>query len=417
MTTLGSLFTGYGGLDLAAAAHYAADTLWTCDNDPNAAKIIAHRFPDAPNLGDITAVDWTTVPPVDVLTGGFPCQDISHAGGRAGLRPGTRSGLWTHMRAGIAQLRPAVVVVENVRGLVSAPAHSEMEPCPVCMGNLDGRPALRALGAILGDLADLRYDAEWIGLRASDVGAPHARLRIFVVARDTDRSDLHRWPATEQQGEARPTARPTADPGRDEPERRGTGREVGSAPGSGTGTARERERLRDTPRDSGAAPTDPRGETVRLGPGLRPRRPARIGRRRPDDGDHAATADPDDLGREKHGGPGTVRPTHRATERRGRDHAWGKYAPAIRRWETIIGRPAPDPTDPGPTGGRRLSPRFVEWMMGLPDGWVTAVPDLADQPMLFDGYDPDLIRRTAQLKALGNGVVPQQAAAALQVIG
>lgn len=70
--------------------------------------------------------------------------------------------------------------------------------------------------------------------------------------------------------------------------------------------------------------------------------------------------------------------------------AWGRYEPAIRRWEHVLGRPAPAPTD----DRRRLNPRFVEWMMGLPDGWVTDVPGLT---------------RTAQLKALGNGVVPQQA--------
>lgn len=75
---------------------------------------------------------------------------------------------------------------------------------------------------------------------------------------------------------------------------------------------------------------------------------------------------------------------------------WGDYAPAIACWETVLGRPAPDPTEPGRNGSPRLSPRFVEWMMGLPAGWVTDVD----------------ISRNEQLKALGNGVVPQQAAAA-----
>lgn len=75
---------------------------------------------------------------------------------------------------------------------------------------------------------------------------------------------------------------------------------------------------------------------------------------------------------------------------------WGDYASAIARWETVLGRPAPDPTEPGRNGNPRLSPRFVEFMMGLPAGWVTDVD----------------ISRNEQLKALGNGVVPQQAAAA-----
>lgn len=78
---------------------------------------------------------------------------------------------------------------------------------------------------------------------------------------------------------------------------------------------------------------------------------------------------------------------------------WGEFAPAIARWESTLGRPAPEPSEPG-REGRRLSARFVEWMMGLPDGWVTDVD----------------ISRTAQLRALGNGVVPQQAAAALKTL-
>lgn len=87
MLTIGSLFTGYGGLDLAVEAVLDAHTVWTSDTDPGARRIIAHRWPDAPNLGDITAVDWTAVEPVDVLTGGFPCQDVSHAGRPEGPRP------------------------------------------------------------------------------------------------------------------------------------------------------------------------------------------------------------------------------------------------------------------------------------------------------------------------------------------
>jgi DNA (cytosine-5)-methyltransferase 1 len=76
---------------------------WVADNDPGAAAILAHRFPLVPNLGDITAVDWSAVEPVDVLTAGFPCQDISCAGRRAGLRTGNRSGLWFHVARALAE--------------------------------------------------------------------------------------------------------------------------------------------------------------------------------------------------------------------------------------------------------------------------------------------------------------------------
>jgi DNA (cytosine-5)-methyltransferase 1 len=306
---IGSLFTGYGGLDMAAELHYDARTVWTSDIDPAACKIIAGRMPQAPNLGNVTDVDWSHVEPVDILTGGFPCQDLSHAGRRAGLRPGTRSGLWTHMAYAISQLRPRYVVAENVRGLLSASAAaSDLEPCPWCVGGpADGKPVLRALGAVLGDLAELGYDTRWYGLRASDVGAPHQRFRVFVVAADAQRIVAAG---------------------------RGGVRDLGSTAPDSAGEGLQRQRDWDAADDRGAI-------------------------------------------------------------------AWGDYEPAIRRWEQAIGRAAPPPTETGPKGGQRLSPRFVEWMMGLPAGWVTDVPGLT---------------RNAQLKALGNGVVPQQALAALQVL-
>jgi DNA (cytosine-5)-methyltransferase 1 len=183
----GSLFSGYAGLDLAVNAVFGSETAWVSDVDPGACKILAHRLPDVPNLGDITTVDWSQVEPVEVMSGGFPCQDLSHAGKRAGMKPGTRSGLWSHMAYAISQLRPRYVVAENVRGLLSGEAHSDVELCPWCMGDGTGEPPLRALGAVLGDLAELRYDARWVGLRAADVGAPHGRFRVFVVATDASR--------------------------------------------------------------------------------------------------------------------------------------------------------------------------------------------------------------------------------------
>ncbi|MFD6072643.1 DNA cytosine methyltransferase [Amycolatopsis lurida] len=192
---IGSLFSGYGGLcELAAAPLLRGRVAWHCDNDPAATKVLAHHWPDTPNLGDITAVDFTTVPPVRVLTGGFPCTDVSTAGRRAGIRPGTRSGLWSVMRHATAVLRPELVLIENVRGLLHAPAHSDVEPCPWCLGDEPDVPALRALGAVLADLADLGYDAAWCGLPASAVGAPHTRYRIFIAAAHSDREPLRPQP-------------------------------------------------------------------------------------------------------------------------------------------------------------------------------------------------------------------------------
>jgi DNA (cytosine-5)-methyltransferase 1 len=178
---IGSLCTGYGGLDMAVEAAFGADTVWVSDIDKGARKILAHRYPDVPNLGDMTAVDWATVEPVDIIAGGTPCQDLSHAGKRAGMTEGTRSNLWVSMREAVAVIRPSFVVWENVRGAYSAAADSEVESCPGCVGDGPGLH-LRALGRVLGDLSDLGYDCQWRALRAADVGAPHGRLRVFVLA-------------------------------------------------------------------------------------------------------------------------------------------------------------------------------------------------------------------------------------------
>ena len=105
MLRIGSLCTGYGGLDLAVAAVLDAGLAWCAETDPYAAAVLAARWPAAPNLGDITAIDWDTVPPVDLITAGWPCQDISLAGQGAGLK-GTRSGLWQHITRCLTQLRP-----------------------------------------------------------------------------------------------------------------------------------------------------------------------------------------------------------------------------------------------------------------------------------------------------------------------
>ena len=119
---VGSLFSGYGGLDLAVEEVFDARTVWFSEINEPVARVFSHHWPDAPNLGDITTINWNTAPPVDILCGGFPCQDVSTVGKMAGLKPGTRSGLWAHMAAAIDALQPEWVVIENVRGLLSAPA-------------------------------------------------------------------------------------------------------------------------------------------------------------------------------------------------------------------------------------------------------------------------------------------------------
>ena len=173
--------TGYGGLDGAVTAAFGAEVVWVADNDPDVCRILDARFPGIRNLGDIREVDWEAVPRVDILTAGFPCQDVSAAGQRAGMQPGNRSGLWLNIVQALAVLRPSIVIVENVRGLLSARAHSDVEPCPVCVGDGPAR-RLRALGAVLGDLAGLGFDAEWQVVSAADAGSCHKRERVFILA-------------------------------------------------------------------------------------------------------------------------------------------------------------------------------------------------------------------------------------------
>ena len=176
---IGSLFSGVGGLDMAVEQSFDGRVIWHAETDPDAAKVLAHRFSDVPNLGDVSKIAWHDVPPVDVMCGGFPCQDLSEAGGRAGLRDGTRSGLWACFAAGIAALQPRYVVIENVKGIRSAKAHRNLES-----GDPDlGTPSvLRTLGAVLGDLCESGYDAKWSTVAAYDVGAPHRRERVFILA-------------------------------------------------------------------------------------------------------------------------------------------------------------------------------------------------------------------------------------------
>jgi DNA (cytosine-5)-methyltransferase 1 len=107
---------------------------------------------------------------VDVITGGFPCQDISSAGKQAGIGEGTRSGLWSEIVRLTRDLRPRYVIVENVANLLSGPSEQR--------GGWFGR--------VLGDLAECGYDVEWQSLRASDIGAWHHRNRIWITG----------WPAS-----------------------------------------------------------------------------------------------------------------------------------------------------------------------------------------------------------------------------
>ncbi|MCP9207820.1 DNA cytosine methyltransferase [Streptomyces sp. NEAU-Y11] len=149
---------------MAVEALTGGRVAWVADNDPSKALILARRFPGVPNLGDITEIDWSTLSEhgVDIITAGFPCQDISNAGKRVGIE-GSRSGIWANVSDAVRILQPRLVFLENVSAIRS-----------------------RGLSRVLGDLAACGYDAVWTCYRASAAGAPHHRDRWFLVAAPAD---------------------------------------------------------------------------------------------------------------------------------------------------------------------------------------------------------------------------------------
>jgi DNA (cytosine-5)-methyltransferase 1 len=295
---IGSLCTGYGGLDMAVTGVFGGKLVWCADNDRHVAALLDARYPDIPNHGDLTRLDWRTVELVDIIAAGFPCQDISYNGRGAGIEKGARSGIWKNIVTGIRLLRPRLVVVENVAAI-----------------------RRRGLDRVLGDLAELGYYAVWASLRASDVGAPHRRERVFIL-----------------------------------------GYGQGSDEMLAAAYARS-QRQQWRPRSSQAPGGRPPGGSERPDPGAVPLAEA---------GGQASAS-------------GVI---------------WGRYDEAIRRWEAVTGRAAPAPTERGARGQTRLSPAFSEWLMGLSAGFVTSL----DLPY------------GAKLRILGNGVVPQQASAALWLL-
>ncbi|MGW5582830.1 DNA cytosine methyltransferase [Streptomyces sp. NPDC003857] len=360
---IGSVCTGYGGLDHVVRQVFGGELAWVSDIDPGACQIIAHRMPGVPNLGDLTTTRWEDVEPVDIYLGGYPCQPFS----TAGLRKGTEDErhIWPYIAESLRVLRPRVAIFENVAG------HLRL-----------------GFDTVLADLARLGFDAEWCLVRASEVGAPHRRERLFIYAWTADAASTGREGADPQRGRAAGNGgsaadTPTADQGRLL---------------SGGGAAEPAGRTEPGHRDSPAADTTDLGHE--RGRGARGRRDGSA-----HGGNAAADTDRRRLPRDQERDSGSVELGQQAP--RGDDARgpgvqrgavdWGKFAPAVARWEAVTGRPAPWATD----DRSRLSPAFVEWLMGLPAGHVTDVPGLT---------------RTQQLKALGNGVVPQQAAAAIRLL-
>mgnify|MGYP001807421058 CR=1 FL=1 len=326
----GSFCTGYGGLDMAVEHFYDAETVWHSEIDKHCSQLLEkHGYEN--NLGDLTEINWDDVEPVDIMSAGFPCQPFSHAGNRKGNNDERAIFQW--IADGISVLRPGVVVLENVAGILTLGGTS-----------------------VIGALAEIGYDARWGLVRASDVGTCHIRRRWFCIAypkgSGLERHKFSPFPVFEQKqfNASFCNGRNATDTSS---ERHGTGQNTG--------------RMGSLGGKSGATRRQPFSRTANVtdtaGVGFQELRPER--------------------------GLGETE-----TETR-RLSSFGAYEPAVRRWEETLGRKAPVPVDE-----RGINNSFVEWMMGLPENHV------CNQGL----------SRTAELKMLGNGVVPQQALLALALL-
>ncbi len=157
------LFSGIGGFSLGLERTGGFTTVAFCEIEPFCRRVLNKHWPEVPIYPDVRELTARRQEPralgIDVICGGFPCQDISLAGKGAGIADGTRSGLWSEIARLSSELRPRFVIVENVAALLG-----------------------RGLDRVLGDLAALGFDAEWHCIPASAVGAPHRRDRVWIIA-------------------------------------------------------------------------------------------------------------------------------------------------------------------------------------------------------------------------------------------
>ena len=155
---IGACFAGIGGIELGLEWTGGFRTVWQIENNPYARTVLEKHWPDAKRYGDICKVDSVELEPVDIITAGFPCQDISNAGKREGIK-GERSGLFFELIRLAGKIRPRWILLENVAALLN-----------------------RGLDTVLGTLAEIGYNAEWHCIPAASVGAPHIRDRVFILA-------------------------------------------------------------------------------------------------------------------------------------------------------------------------------------------------------------------------------------------
>lgn len=486
---LGSLCTGYGGLDLAAEAMF--DNLiavWCAEFEEAQSRVIAARFDDLPNLHDVKRIPWWILAPIDVMTAGYPCQPFSYAGARKGADDERH--LWPAILEGITIMRPRHVLLENVRGHLTL-----------------------GFDQVLADLHHAGYGASWRILEAAAVGACHLRARLFIYAQPVEHMVQPTSPVIAVVGEpggglrdaqedffgdrepfrgklpqsgsmvggkihevlmhqppVKVTTLPTPNTMEHLPAREGEARERQLRRGEGEHASRRqsmgnlREDILSIPIAKGGYLPTPDASVANDGEGYStckarrdyhaskpvgatragmplsiavqtlPTPRAANGMNRPlrknatDDtrledavAMHLTNFDGEYLPtpRSSRGASSTEIAYALGAERSNDDRTqgevvfvkpadWGKYANAIIRHACMMGTEPPIPTQPNHNGKPELAPAFVEWMQGLPAGWVT-------DPALWDGVKPKKAREQ-QLHMLGNGVVWMQALVAYQTL-
>jgi DNA (cytosine-5)-methyltransferase 1 len=303
---------------MAVEAYFGAKTAWVSEIDKHACKVIDARI-NKPNIGNLKIVNWAEVEPVDIITAGYPCQPFSTAGKRKGVQDERH--LWPYIKEAISTIRPSIVFLENVRGHFG-------------LGFRD----------VLTDLASIGYDVRWSLIRASDVGAPHRRERLFIVAYPKNCGD-GQLPCRVSQ--TYPELRGCVEHTDTDSQRQPLGKHRGTA----TGHQRKSQF-----KSSGV------GQTTNT--------------------DRAT------YNKSRRGNRGVSTEAGELINRSNRHEYRGSG-------EDIYTQEIPPTLDQG-----RLNVKFVEYMMGLPAGWVTDID----------------ISRANKLKILGNGVVPQQAYRALELL-
>lgn len=358
--TAGALCAGYGGLEIGLSQALDLDLRWVSEIEHYPSQVLAYHFPGVPNLGDLKEI--RDPEPVTMLTGGYPCQPFSIAG--RGLAHEDPRHLWPWIRDMVENMGPRYVVFENVRMHVK-----------------------RGLFEVLQDLMNLGYTVHYYVLSAAQAGAAHRRDRVFIFG-------------------SRATGKPPS------------GEPVIVDGEMVDGKALALPKIAGVARDGLIFEGVPAALTAPTSPLL-------------------PTPAVNDMGEGK-----TVEKWDAWTERmralhgNGNGHGkslaiealrlsgaveecrFGIYSAAVKRSEWFQERTAPEPTEVGAQGNPRLSTRFVEWLMMLPEGWVT-------DPQIWEGATDARGRaltgwrgagtiRRAQLKMLGNGVVPDQATLATQ---